>query len=60
VSTYYSGSHERSAVVSLRDENVAGVQAMAGASLQLSGARIAIEYNASRVNTISMKLGFGT
>ena len=59
VSGYLSSSHEKSAAVALRDERVAGGQAMAGAVLQLSKARIAAEYNAARVRTISLKVGFG-
>jgi hypothetical protein len=59
VSGYLSTSHETSAVVALDDERVAGGQAMAGAVLQLSKARIAAEYNAAKVRTISLKVGFG-
>ena len=59
VSSYFSTSHEKSALVSLRNETVGESQGFVGASLQLSGARLGIEYNAARVNTISMKLGFG-
>ena len=57
VSGYLSTSHEKSAAVALRDERVTGGQAMAGAVLQLSKARIAAEYNAARVRTISLKVG---
>ena len=60
VSSYGSMSHERSSLVSLSNEYVSGSQTMVGASLQLSGARLGVEYNAARVNTISMKIGFGT
>jgi hypothetical protein len=59
VSTYLGTSHEKSAVVSLNDERTLGAQAMVGASLQLSKARIAAEYNVSQVNSFSLKLGLG-
>jgi hypothetical protein len=59
VSSYFSMSRESSPVVTLDNENVGGSQAMAGAVLQLSGARLAIEYNAAKVNSLSMKVGFG-
>ena len=59
VSSYLTAAREKSPVVDLDDEYQGGSQAMIGAALQLSGARIAMEYNASRVNSISMKVGFG-
>ena len=59
VSGYLSSSREQSAVVALDDERVGGAQAMAGAVLQLSKARIAAEYNVARVRTISLKVGVG-
>jgi hypothetical protein len=59
VSGYLSTSHEKTAAVALDDERVAGGQAMAGAVLQLSKARVAAEYNAAKVRTISLKVGFG-
>lgn len=59
VSGYVSTSHEKSALVTLADEHVGGGQAMAGAVLQLSKARIAAEYNAASVRTISLKVGVG-
>jgi hypothetical protein len=58
-STYLSSSHEKTTAVNLDDEHVVGVQAMAGASLQISKARIGIEYNAAAVNSLSMKFGVG-
>jgi hypothetical protein len=60
VSGYLSTSHEKTAAVALHDERVAGAQAMAGAVLQLSKARLAAEYNAAKVRTVSVKVGFGT
>lgn len=59
VSTYLTRSHEKSAVVDLADERAFGVQAMAGAVLQLSKARLAVEYNAAEVNSLSFRIGFG-
>ena len=59
VSSYMTAAREKSPVVNLDDEYVGGSQAMVGAALQLSGARLAIEYNAAKVNSISMKVGFG-
>jgi hypothetical protein len=58
-STYMSTTHEKSSVVNLADEHVLGAQAMAGAALQISKARLAVEYNVSKVNSFSMKVGIG-
>jgi hypothetical protein len=59
VSTYMSSAHERSSVVSLDDERVLGAQALVGASMQLSYARIAMEYSIADVPSVSLKVGFG-
>lgn len=59
VSTYLSNTHEKSAVVALDDEHVLGAQASVGASVQLSVARLGVEYNVARVNSFSLKVGFG-
>ena len=59
VSTFLGTSHEKSAVVALEDEQQFGAQASVGATLQLSKARLAAEYNVARVPSISMKVGFG-
>lgn len=59
-STYLSTSHEKTAAVDLRDERVHGTQAMVGASLQVSKARLGVEYNVSKVNSLSLKIGIGT
>lgn len=59
VSGNLSRSHEKSAVVDLADEHVLGAQASLGAALQLASARLAVEYNAARVGTLSFKIGFG-
>lgn len=58
-SSYLSMSREKTDAVNLDNEYVGGSQTMVGAALQLSGARLAMEYNAARVNSISMKVGFG-
>lgn len=59
VSSYFTMSREKSPVVDLDNEYVGGSQAMVGAVMQLSGARLAVEYNAAKVNSVSMKVGFG-
>ena len=58
-STYLSSSHEKTTAVDLRDEHVVGTQAMVGAALQVSKARLGIEYNAAKVNSVSLKIGVG-
>ena len=58
-STYLSNAHEKSTVVDLDDEHVLGAQAMVGAALQVSKARLGIEYNVSHVNSLSLKIGIG-
>jgi hypothetical protein len=57
VSGYLNSSHEKSDVVSLEDENILGVQAMVGAVAQISVARIAVEYNAAKVGSRTIKVG---
>jgi hypothetical protein len=59
LSSYLSSSHEKSDLVTLKDEHVLGAQAMAGVELRVSGARISAEYNASKVNSVSLKVGLG-
>jgi hypothetical protein len=59
VSSYLSTSHEKSPVVTLDDEHVVGGQAMIGAAVQLSAVRLGVEYNVSRVNSFSVKVGIG-
>jgi hypothetical protein len=59
VSSYLSSSHEKSAVVNLTDEQVLGGQAMIGAEVRVSKARLAAEYNVSRVNSFSLRVGIG-
>lgn len=57
VSGYLNSSHEKSDVVTLADEHVFGVQAMVGAVAQISVARIAVEYNAAKVGSRTIKVG---
>lgn len=59
ISAHLSTSHEKSAVVDLEDERVLGAQATLGAAIQLSRTRLAMEYNAAKVGTISFKVGVG-
>lgn len=56
-STYLATSHEKTDAVNLDDERVLGVQAMAGAALQISKVRLSGEYNAARVRSMSLKVG---
>ena len=58
-STYLSSSHEKTTAVDLDDEHVFGAQAMVGAAVQVSKARLGIEYNAAKVNSVSLKIGVG-
>lgn len=58
-SSYLGMSREKSAVVDLDNAYEGGSQVMVGAALQLSGARLALEYNKAAVNSLSMKIGFG-
>lgn len=57
VSGYLASSHEKTTAVSLRDEHVPGAQANVGAALQLSAARLGVEYNVAAVRSLSMKVG---
>ena len=57
VSGYLASSHEKTTAVSLTDEHVPGAQANVGATLQLSAARLGIEYNVASVRSLSMKVG---
>ena len=59
VSSYFSMASEKSPLVNLDNEYVGGSQATVGAALDLAGARLAIEYSAAKVNSLSMKVGFG-
>jgi hypothetical protein len=57
VSTYLSSSRETTDKVNLQNEHVAGGQAFVGTVLKLSAARIGVEYNLAKLNTISFKMG---
>lgn len=59
VSGYLASAHERSAVVSLRDERVLGGQGLLGATVRLSRARLGMEYSVARVRSFSMRVGLG-
>ena len=59
-STYLSSAHEKTTAVDLDDEHVLGAQAMVGAALQLSKARLGVEYNAAKVSSFSIKVGIGS
>ena len=59
VSGYLASSHEKTAAVDLRNEHVPGAQANVGAALQLSVARLGVEYNVARVRSLSLKAGIG-
>ena len=58
-STYLSTAHEKTTAVNLDDEHVLGAQAMVGAAIEVSKARLAVEYNAAKVNSFSLKVGIG-
>jgi hypothetical protein len=54
-----SRSHEKSAVVNLKDENVWGSQTTIGATAEFSVMRVGMEYSAAKVQSMSLKIGFG-
>lgn len=58
-STYLSRSHETTAAVNLKDENIIGVRGTIGAVTQISFVRLALEYNVAAVNSLSFKIGIG-
>ena len=57
VSTYLSSAHETTNKVDLKDERSVGGQGMVGAVLKLSKARLGVEYNFAKINTLSFKIG---
>ncbi len=59
VSTYLVNAHETTDAVNLKSEHVTGSQAMVGVVAQVSLARISVEYNLAKVNTLSFKVGVG-
>jgi hypothetical protein len=56
-STYMGTSREKSDVVDLENEQYVGLQASAGVVAKIKFARLAVEYNAAAVNTVSFKIG---
>lgn len=56
-SSFLSSSHEKSAVVDLEDERVAGVHAFAGVDARLSFLRVGFEYDTGAVATRTIKVG---
>jgi hypothetical protein len=56
-SGYLTASREKSEVVELENEQYIGVQASAGVVAKIRCARIAVEYNAANINTVSFKVG---
>jgi len=59
VATYLASSHETTAAVDLDDERVIGAHGTVGAVMELSKARLALEYSAAKVGTFSLKVGIG-
>lgn len=59
VSGYLSRGHERTDRVDLEDENVLGVQAMAGVAASISVLRLGAEVNLARVPGYAFKVAFG-
>lgn len=57
-SAYLVRSHEKSDLVRLKDENVVGLQAMAGIVAHIRNFSLAAEYNFANVNTMSLRLGY--
>lgn len=56
-STLVSTSHEKSAVVDLADQKCAGIQTMVGVVVKAARARMGVEYNQSKLSTLSLRLG---
>jgi hypothetical protein len=59
VSTYLATSQEKSSVVNLDNERVLGAQGMIGAAMDVSFARLGVEYSIAKVPTLSFKVGIG-
>jgi hypothetical protein len=56
-STFLSSAHEKSSVVDLENERVAGLQGSIGVLAKVAPMRFAVEYNHAKINTVSMKVG---
>jgi hypothetical protein len=59
VSGYLARGAERSSVVKLANENVFGIQAMAGVAVNVSVLRVGVEANVAKVPGYSLKVGLG-
>jgi hypothetical protein len=59
VSGYFARGAERSSVVKLANENVFGIQAMAGVAVNVSVLRVGVEANVAKVPGYSLKVGLG-
>jgi hypothetical protein len=59
VSSYLASAHEKSSVVALSDERVLGAHGSVGAAVEISKARLAVEFGVARVRSLSFKLGVG-
>jgi hypothetical protein len=57
VSSYVSTSRETTEAVNLKNESAMGAQTAVGAVLKLSIARLGVEYNFAKVNSLSFKIG---
>jgi hypothetical protein len=57
--SFLSTTSEKSNVVDLPDEHIAGVHANAGAVANVSFLRVAFEYDAAAVQSRTLKIGFG-
>ena len=58
-STYLASSHEKSSAVTLSDQQVLGAHGSVGAALEVSKARLAVEYGFATVQSLSFKVGIG-
>lgn len=59
VSATLARSKEKSAVVQLDDESVAGTQGMVGAAARIYNATVSVEYAVATVPSLSLKIGVG-
>lgn len=57
VSSFLTNAHETTDAVNLHDEHIGASQAMVGAVVKLSIARLGVEYNFAQVDTFSFKIG---
>lgn len=57
LSTWLSRGHEKTDAVTLKDENILGLQSMVGATAQIYFARLGVEYNFANVNSFSYRMG---